>query len=184
MGWIICICPNARRKYRMVKLKSSPNFIQSRIHFQLQFTFILPVPWLQPPPNLLIKENWWDNHRYDLQMELALRIWSNLLLVSQKAKKIYARICTTTYLVLLICQPYILIKVRAQEGIDFYINARKSFRNSIKKTEKKTVKKEPWKRKYFNTKGSVHEPKKNWKWCWLSHVPSKPTLEIDVGDKR
>ena len=87
MGWIICICPNAGRKYRMVKLKSSPNFIQSRIHFQLQFTFILPVPWLQPPPNLLIKENWWDNHRYDLQMELALRIWSNLLLVSQKAKK-------------------------------------------------------------------------------------------------
>ena len=74
-------------------------------------------------------------------MELALRIWSNLLLVSQKAKKIYARICTTTYLVLLICQPYILIKVRAQEGIDFYINARKSFRNSIKKIEKKNCQK-------------------------------------------
>ena len=65
--------------------------------------------------------------------------------MSQKAKKIYARICTTTYLVLLICQPYayILIKDRAQEGIDFYKNARKSFRNSVKKIEKKTVKKEP-----------------------------------------
>ena len=83
--------------------------------------------------------------------------------MSQKAKKIYARICTTTYLILLICQPYIFIKVRAQEGIDFYINARKSFRNSIKKLRKKTVKKRALKRKYFNTKGSVQEPKKNWK---------------------
>ena len=79
---------------------------------------------------------------------------------ARRQKKNYARICTTTYLVLLICQPYILIKVRAQEGIDFYINARKSFRNSIKKLRKKLSKKSPEKGSTLTQKDQFTNQKK------------------------
>ena len=83
--------------------------------------------------------------------------------MSQKAKKnlrknLHYYLPSTTDLPAL--HPHKGQGVRAQEGIDFYINARKSFRNSIKKLRKKLSKKSPEKGSTLTQKDQFTNQKK------------------------